>query len=322
MATELRQAKNRIAIAGVVKEHKLKDNKGENGKYINGSLVIATKDNVEVELRVFVNQMTNPKDGSEPKEKKAYGTLKSFIEGEYPTMASIKEDDEETKPTIVRVYGNGDFQPSFREERYPNQAKTEMITRLSTDLGFGSIVVANDLKEENFTANYEVEAFVTEITDEVKTVDGEEEETGRLVIKGCVPTYGGGVFPITLIAENQEGEGMENFVEDVRDYIEEGDTVDFWGDIKFITMREKIETKGKGIGKTKVEDKTTYIHDLILNGMEIVEDEEKQYDEDDIRKAIKQRQIDLEEALTKAQEDSEEVKKTKGVAGKRKAPKF
>ena len=50
--------------------------------------------------------------------------------------------------------------------------------------------------------------------------------------------------------------------------------------------------------------------------------EEKQYDEDDIRKAIKQRQIDLEEALTKAQEDSEEVKKTKGVAGKRKAPKF
>ena len=54
----------------------------------------------------------------------------------------------------------------------------------------------------------------------------------------------------------------------------------------------------------------------------IVEDEEKQYDEDDIRKAIKQRQIDLEEALTKAQEDSEEVKKTKGVAGKRKAPRF
>ena len=98
-----------------------------------------------------------------------------------------------------------------------------------------------------------------------------------------MPTYGGGVFPITLIAENQEGEGMGNFVEDVRDYIEEGDTVDFWGDIKFITMREKIETKGKGIGKAKVEDKTTYIHDLILNGMEIVEDEEKQYNEDDIR---------------------------------------
>lgn len=315
MATELRQAKNNVTLVGVVKEHKLKANDGENGKYINGSLVIATKDNVEVEVRLFVSKMTNPKDGSEPKEKKNYTTLKGFIDGDYPTVASIKEDDEITKPTIVRVYGNGDFTPNFREERYANQTKTEMVTRLSIDLGFGNIVIANDIPEKDFEAKFQIEAYVTEINDELKTVNGEEEETGRLLIKGCVPTYGGGVFPITLVAEDSEE--IKDFVEQTKEYIDEGDTVDFWGDIRFIRMREKIETKGKGIGKAKVEEKIINIHDLVIDGMELVEDEDKQYEEDDIRKAIKQRQIDLEEALSKAQEED----KGKGI-GKRKAPRF
>jgi hypothetical protein len=48
---EIRQALNKVEITGVVKEHKLASGKNDQGKYINGSLVIKAGEFTEVTVK-------------------------------------------------------------------------------------------------------------------------------------------------------------------------------------------------------------------------------------------------------------------------------
>lgn len=298
MAKELRIAGNKIAITGVIKEHKLKEQKGEKGKYINGSFIVKAGEFKEVEVKVFVNELT-----TEGKVKKNFTTLKDIIDGKLPTMVDDREN-----PTAVSIYGNKDFNPQLREERYANQTKTEVVTKLSCDLGFGTIKVLDSIKEEDFKATFDIEMFVTSIDDEVNK---EEEETGRVKIKGYVPTYGGGIFPMEIMAGKiVDEEGEYDFAEDVKSEINEGDTINVWGDINFEKIVEK-KSKGGKLGKAKTEDVNTYIHEFVAIGADFLEDEQA-YEEEDIEKAVKERKIQLEEVLSKAQSESDDKSDKKG----------
>ena len=191
MAKEMRVAVNKIAITGVIKEHKLKEQKGEKGKYINGSLVIKAGEFKEIEVKVFVDELTKEK-----KVKKTFSTLRDIIDKKLPTMVDDKEN-----PTAISIYGNKDFVPKLKEERYANQTKTDTITKLSCELGFGSIKVLDSITEEDFKATFDIEMFVVAVEDELNK---EEEETGRVKIKGYVPTYGGGIFPMVVIVTGKQ----------------------------------------------------------------------------------------------------------------------
>nr|DAH73419.1 MAG TPA: hypothetical protein [Caudoviricetes sp.] len=297
MANEIRIAGNKIELVGAVKEHKL--NKGTSNKdgktsnYINGSLVLACGNDTEIELKVFVNELTNPKDGSTPKVRKNYEILSGIIDKEYPTMV-----DDAENPTALSVYGNGNFTAQLKEERYANQTRTECSTRISCDLGFGNFkVVTNDV--DTFRANFDIEAYVSELVDEVKGED--EEETGRVIVKCLVPTSKGDIFPISLIAGDvTDDEGTFNMGEVLKDEGIEGETINFWGDINFGKIIERVK-KGGSMGRAKFEEKTTYVHELTVVGAERVADD-KAYEDEDIEMAMKQRTIAMEEVLTKAKE--------------------
>ena len=318
MANELRKAINNVSITGVVKEVKdLKENKGDNGKYINGSLVVKAGSS-EITVKVFVQQMT--KTGN---EKKAYTNLKKFIDGEFNSMATDSEN-----PARIKIYGNGDFTPQLKEDIYVPKGKTKATSSINVDLGFGNVIVDNDITEEEFGATFDIEMFVKDVIEEVKKVGDDEEETGRVIVKGLVPCYNGTVFPLNIVTgiipPEEAGEEEYDFASDVRDGISQGGTINIWGNINYERIVEK-KKKGGSLGKAKIEDKTTYIHELVGTGAEVLEDEDKQFDEDLIAKAVKERNNTIKEEEAKAQSEDGENKgkglKTSGSKEEGRKPK-
>ena len=190
---------------------------------------------------------------------------------------------------------------------------------MGVDLGFGRIAIDDTLSPEDYLATFDVEAYVKSIEDEVVVENDEEKETGRVVVKGYVPLYGGDIMPITMIATktiDEDGEEID-LGEGFKQEINEGDTVDIWGSINFDKI--VVTTKKKGtLGKAKVTTSTKYVHELIIEGADVEEDEERMFDEDDIRKALQEREIKLEEIVSKAKEnDKKSSKKGTGINTKK-----
>lgn len=325
MENELRTAKNEVKIIGEVIEHKLNEGTASNDNgtfnYINGSIVVRAGETTEVSVKVFVQELTKKKEIN-----KTYATLKRFIDGDLLTEVSateanknLSENEPKFTATKVSIFGNGDFQPTLKEERYANAQRTEAVSRVGVDLGFGRIAIDDTLSPEDYLATFDVEAYVKSIEDEVVVENDEEKETGRVVVKGYVPLYGGDIMPITMIATktiDEDGEEID-LGEGFKQEINEGDTVDIWGSINFDKI--VVTTKKKGtLGKAKVTTSTKYVHELIIEGADVEEDEERMFDEDDIRKALQEREIKLEEIVSKAKEnDKKSSKKGTGINTKK-----
>ena len=293
---ELRQALNKVEITGVIKEHKLNSGKGDSGKYINGSMVVKAGEFTEVTVKVFVSE-TN----SNGKVKKAYENLKKILDGECKTMAEVPEEEA----VKVRLWGNEGFTPQFREEMYKPENAVEVITRVNVDLGFGNVTIDNSITPEDYKATFDVEVFVESVQEEIGKND---EETGRVIIKGWCPVYGGSVIPLEIKAGIvTDDEGEYDFAEDIRDSVDPETTINLWGDIDFRVIVEKT-TKGGGIGRAKVEEKRTYVHDLVAVGADFVEGD-GEYDIDLIKAARNVREEKKQEVENKA--DSTEDKGSK-----------
>jgi hypothetical protein len=305
----------------VVKEHNLKLNKDKDGNYINGSLVVKTGEFSEIEIGVFVGEKT--KDGK--KVKKVFETLQKFIDGEHLTLAGCKSDEDRENVAKVRIFGNNDFTPHFKEDIFKVKETNEVKTKLKIDLGFGTIVVDNSIKEEDYKAEFEVEMYVTSVKEEEK----KEELTGRAVIGGWTPVYGGKVIPMEVIAGtiiDDDGEEV-NFADDVLNQIEEGMTIDVWGDINYKSIITTTK-KGGGLGKAKIEEHREYVNELVLVGADIQEDEEKEFDMELIKKAKIERDTEIENKKNEETKDGKDTKKGSGISKgsdekpKRERPKF
>lgn len=310
MANELRQAINKVTLVGVVKEVKgngkdkpFEVSKNENGeKYISGKMVLKTGEFSEVTLNVYVKELN--KKGE---VKKNFKILKDIIDGRLKTVATAKEGEE---PVVLSIFGNGDFVPHFSENRYVTKETNEVKVSLQADLGFGNLSIKEDLGVEDFKAEFDVEMFVTSIEDEMRKVgEDDEEETGRLIVKGYTPVYDGDVIKTQIVVpETIEGDEEEviPFAEQVREAVEEGNTVEFYGDMNYQRIVKEKKVGGK-LGKAKIEKEVTTIYELVAGGAEIIEGD-NEYDEDDIEKAVKERQIKLEEILNNTQSEDEKPK--------------
>ena len=300
---ELRPGINAVSIYGILKENKLEIKKGEkDGKsfnYITGSLVLRCGNDVEVEVKQYTKEYSEPKDGSEPKKIGKYETFEKIINGEYPSMAKDKDN-----PVAISVWGNKNFPPYIKEERYANPERTETLTKTSFNGGNIKVLEGDSIDPAEFQATFELEMFVTKVVNETKVIPDEEpEETGRLIIEGYVPCKGGDIFPIKLVAgEIVDGETTYNVAEDLDDIRDDliGSTVDFWGDIAFKKIiKEKLK---KGIGKPKKETETTYVSELLITGATFVTEEEggKPYTEEEIKAAVNERKVALDNVLNEA----------------------
>lgn len=299
---ELRVAMNAIEVQGAVKEQKLNKGKGDKGEYINGSLVIKAGEFTEVEVKVFVQE----KNG-EGKVKKAYETLESILDGDYPTMAKVSEEEA----VKVSIWGRGDFTPQLREEMFKDKNTGDVVTKISLDLGFGNVNIKESMESSEYKATFDVEMYVNQLKEEVE----QDEETGRILIEGFVPVYGGSVMPLTVVAGkflDEDGEEYD-FAEDIRGGVEEGGTINIWGDIDFKKIVTEVK-KGGGMGKAKTEKSTTYINDFVATGADIVSDE-KAYEYEEIESALKQREIKKDEVKNKESKPDTKAGRARGSVG-------
>lgn len=271
METNLRQANAKVFIEGLVSEKDLAV-KTEDGKTkIAGSLTVKTSDVNFVKFNINANEKTNA--GT---DNKCYAGLLTVM-NEYKTIAEVGEEEADK----VRVTGDLNLYTSAQSGANIVGYKSNFFNRLK----------ANDEFEQK--AEFSVEVFISSIIPEMNT-DG--DETGRVLVKGWVPTYNG-IEPITLVAPGEIGSAVEST-------FEPGQTVEFNGDI----VNSRIETVTEipmAIGKPKKKVKVDYKNELVITGASTAYEEdvtaEKPYEADVIRAAIQERTNKLEEAKAKAQ---------------------
>jgi len=292
---EIREALNEVFIEGILKEKNLElaTVNSEKGKQdvIRGELIITTDEKSEHKVRVFANKLT--KDN---RENSVYKGLVTVME-EYVSIADALKNGataEEAKNSATKVritkgrLGINDYYTPTGELRSYPQITTNFVNRVDETKGFTP------------KAEFTVEMFFKAIKKEIKN----EEETGRLIIEGIVPMYGGVVAPITFVA------GDEDTVNYLEMNYEVGKTGKVWGEIvNVVETTVKVE---KGFGKSKEK-----IIVNVLNELEITGGEEEQYDEDDersysvdvIKAALAERDIYLDELKKKSKDNSKSTTK-------------
>lgn len=120
---------------------------------------------------------------------------------------------------------------------------------------------------------------MTKNVPETKMVDGEAEETGRGVMTVYVANNKGEVFPVNVIVP-------DDIVDDVNDVVEKGCTVDATIDVSSITFGGAAKKHSIGrAGKVDTSNVSTQI-EFILAGMDVVEEPEELYTEDEDGKQI------------------------------------
>lgn len=312
--TEIRVATNNIKVAGAVKEQKLEikdgeyksgDKKGQKYTYITGKLVIKAGESKEITLKCRANQLTNKGETN-----KTFETLSKFMDGTYVTMATPNVTEEEA--TKVSVWGNGDFAPQIEDNIFVIEG--EVKESIAFKLGFGRLTIKDNLALEDYKAEFEVEMYVKSVEPEMK----DEQPTGRTIVKGAVPMYGGTAMPISVIAEDMmDGDEVIPFAEQVQCGVYEGQTFVFWGDIRYERIEKKV-TKGGSLGRAKTETEVTTVKEFVAVGGDIVDDMEKAYTAEQIQAA----NVEREQKKVNAVKDWEEKqakegqsKKGKGLGG-------
>lgn len=142
-------------------------------------------------------------------------------------------------------------------------------------------------------ADFKVTIVIGQIVEEL---DKDGDETGRLVVNGILPQYGGKVDLIPFYVEDKEA---INFI---KNRWTAGKTVMIQGKINFklVRTREEIET---GFGAPIYNEKTKSVKEFILTSASIdfLEPGEGGYEESEIAEALKARQARREEMKKNAQ---------------------
>ena len=268
----LREANARAVVEGILSEKKLETKVVDGKKVIRGNLVIQTDETNFITFDVFVNALT--KAGT---ANKTYKSMETIME-EYHSIAEVGKENA----TRVKVT-NGSIRP---RTYFDDNGQHDILSYSSNFF--------NRVKDDvTPTAEFEVELFIASISREV---DATGDETGRVIVKGWMPTYSG-IEPLTLVAPAED-----DIANSIEANFEPGQTVEFYGEIvnRCIIKDETIPVK---IGKPKVRTKRTYKNELLITGASEAYEEgmtpQLPYDAEVIKKAIREREIRLDEMKNK-----------------------
>ena len=225
-------ALNEVAIDGILSEVKLQEGQDKNGKpAIFGEYKIRTSNtidgieyNVEIPVRVYQSKIT--KNG---KDNPAYAAAEKIMK-DYVSIAAGGTE----KATAVRL---PEKSTSLQENFFMSKTTNQMV--------FGSGIRAsfiNEINKADMTpgASFKAIVVIGELTDEV-TPDG--EETGRLILKGVLPQWGGRVDVIDFIVANRR------IADHVRNNWQKGDTVLIGGRINFTSVVESAPQSENTFGE-------------------------------------------------------------------------
>lgn len=245
--TNLRQSDSTVRVIGLLAEKNLTVvTDPEGNKSIRGDVTIKTSPINSVQLRVFTTEKT--KKGQ---QNPAWNSVSALM-NEYNSIADVGEE----AATVVRV-NNGRFDPqSFWTK---GGQWVEAAPRYSASFFNRGDRPTDENDDKNaFKANMDVEAYVSNIVPEFKTINGEQEETGRKVCNVWVNTFQGlekasFIIPADIAA-------------DFEATILPGQTREFYVDIVNTEDRRVIKHE-VAVGKPREEEIIVRNRELLLTGV-------------------------------------------------------
>ena len=284
----MRQAENRVRIEGIVSEIDINETSftrnGQLKEAIGGKITIRVKQTIsgeekvlEVPVHCFAAKTTN-KGTPNP----AYESI-SKVAKEYTSIAACGSEEE---ADCIRVT-SGDIRMN---EYYSQTGNFVSFPRVNNS--FFQKVRKDELNPE---ATFSAQFVVTSKTEEV---DQNGDLTGRYIVTGALPQYGG---LIDLIKFYCESDGVINAVST---YWEIGDTVQAHGKLNFSSKTETI-TESSDFGEAISRQRTISVSELIITGgsQEPLGDE-LGYSNEEIREGLVRRKARLEELKNKAMSKS------------------
>lgn len=278
-------AVNEVVIDGILSEVKLQEGTDKNGNpAIYGEYKVRTTNvvdgmeyKVEIPVRVYQSKVTKNN-----KDNPAYATAQKIMK-DYVSIAAGGEE----KATAIRL---PEKSTSLQENFFMSKTTKQMVFSSGIKASFVNEINKADMKPG---ARFKNIIVIGEMTDEINKDD---EETGRLIIKGIIPQWGGKVDVIDFIVANRK------IVDLVKHNWQKGDTVLIGGYINYISIVETKTDDSNTFGEVMQSQSTRSVREYIITGghEEPLTEEEGAYSADDIAVALQERQKRIEEAKNKA----------------------
>lgn len=281
MALWEKGALNEVVIDGILSEVKLQEGTDKNGNpAIYGEYKVRTTNTIngieyKVEIPVRVYQAKVTKTG---KDNPAYATAQKIMK-DYVSIAAGGED----KATTIRL-----------SEKSTNLHENFFLSKTTNQMVFSSGIRAsfvNEINRADMNPGARFKSIIV-IGGMEPEINKDDEETGRLIIKGILPQWGGKVDVIDFVVANKK------IVDHINNNWKKGDTVLIGGYINYVSIIETKTDDSNTFGEVMQSQTTKSVKEYIITGghEEALSEEEGAYDNDLIATALQERQARIEEA--------------------------
>lgn len=245
----LREAENKVKIEGILSEVEIKEGSfkkdGKDVPYISGV------------IKVRVQQQINGTDTTLEIPVHMYASEKTRTGNVNPAYTSIKKVKDEF--TSIAASGSADTADCIRitngkitMNEYTGQ-DGRLISYPRISASFVNKIKRDELSPE---ASFSVELVVADMK---KETDASGVETGRFLVTGIIPQYGGRVDVVPFVAYN------ENVINAVSRYWAVDKTVSAIGKLNFSSTTQET-LKEVDFGEPQKEYKTVSVSDLVITG--------------------------------------------------------
>ncbi len=284
MSQELREAQNVVNVEGILMENRLEQRDKDGKDYIAGDLLVKTAEDNIVAVNFF--SFAVKKDGGQNQIYKSLSTVKD----NYKSAAKFGPDEaDKVKIGGGRIESN-EFYAANGRLISTFRIRSNFVNRVSGDFNPG--------------IDFQVEAYIQGMVEEID----KEEPTGRLMVKGVVPMYGGKISLLTFFVEDTGG------IKYIQDNYTVGDTVKLAGtinnNIQVIEKTEEMEF-GDDIVTTFERVKRELI---VTRGSKPYD--EKAFEVEAIKQAMGQREVHLNNLKSKSEQTAVTGGKGGGFGGK------
>ncbi len=266
MAEEkMRQSFNNVKVEGWVNTKKIEEKTGDDGKeYISGSLDIRTSETNIVTIELYANKYTK-----EGKANSIYKGIKTINE-EYQTATQVGKWEDADKVRVSSGF--------IRSNDFIGKNDNELHTGVKYSSNF-----VNRVTDDTFDpkATFNCEVIFNAEREETK----EGDTTGRGFLDCFCVDYNGKLNPVSFVVP-------EKLWGKVQGELEKGETITAYGDILSNATTKTIVVE-MDFGEDEERVITNTIKERVIKGIKRVDDE-KAYKAKDFKKAMQQRQQDLE----------------------------
>lgn len=268
----LKQAFNKVIVEGILSENKLEIKTTNDGRvYIAGEMVIEVdKENV---IPVSAFSFEKKKDGT---DNVVFKSLKTVMDTFKSIATAGRENADKVRVTTGEVSVNEFYTPDGRLVSYP-RIRSSFFNKVVSDFAP--------------KAEFQVEVFIASKKPEIVN----EEESGRLVLKGIIPIYGGKVEMVDFVVADKKG------IDFIDGNYETGHTAKIAGKI-INAVKKTVKIEDTGFGDPIETVTTTVTREMLVTKGTLPYDEG--YDKNEIKKALSDRETALQELKEKAKKTS------------------